>query len=266
MIFFKDTYTLPKILTVESSIEELNKLIRLKLDPFDRRIAEEDIHKFLSVKFFNAVERRDYDIIIKILEQQVVLKTHLLKDGQTILEYLINTSNNDVFLKLFNEYKKHISPYFRNTPSLFIAALNKKNYEIVVLFLKDEILSGYLKKEQLANVFFVAIENEQDELAKYFVEKYNYVLSEEIIEATMIYFIANDKMKEFSKILDFEKITMKFNVENIEKMLAYSVLNKNIKAVSLMMTNNHFMNVINNGDVNMQKSILNLINNTNILL
>lgn len=255
------------ILSIDSVIIELNKAKNSKLDPFDKKIAMEKAHKHLSRFLFDAVARQKYDDIAKILSQPIVIKKELTdKDGRTILEHLIVTANNDVFFGLHKSYSKYIAPYLHNIPELFILALSKKNYKVVEYILRNGDFNGALRKEHIANVLFVAIEGRQEQLTGLVARYYAPLIDVRSIEATMIYFIANSKMPELEMTMQYDNLMQKFTPVNVEKMLAYAVMNRNADALKIMLANPHFARVVERGDPNMQKSILNLLNYNNRLL
>ncbi|MDR3290072.1 MAG: hypothetical protein LBT02_02195 [Rickettsiales bacterium] len=267
-IFSKyDKYMLPTfILSIESAVKEIKKINSLKLEPFVLKTSMERLNKSLSGFLFKAVDKENFEDIKEILSYKFVSKRDLLdENGRNILEHCVLKSKNKVFMTLFNNHNKLIASYLIGLPEILASAVNAKNYELIEFLLKQMEYREMFKKEQLSNIFFVLIEGHQNEIAKYFAKEFEYIFQIEIIEATMIYFIANNKNQEFDNLFQFDDFIKKIDIKSAEKMIAYSVLNKNTEAIKTMIADKHFMNIVNNGDPNMQKSILGLLNNKNLL-
>jgi hypothetical protein len=253
-------YELPEISSIDIAVSEIGRLRGAKVEEFDRKICNEQLHKALSKFLFSAVEKTDCDTIARILSHTTISKRELLdENGYNIIEHLIKYSKNAFFIKLYTEYRDHVNSYFSNVPVLFIATVNNKNYELIKFFLKTSDLSEFLKKQHLANVFFVAIEGGQDDLATYIVENYDSKFDAKEVEATMFYFIANNKNEQFEKIIEYDKFMNKLGDFDVEKLVAYCVLNKNVVALKIIMENQHFMDIISSSDPNMQKTIMNML-------
>jgi hypothetical protein len=256
-------YTLPRFTDFDSTIREL-KILRGHNDyePSCVKDSIETIHKIISKILFKAVLEKEYDIVIKILDYKELSKRSLVdKEGYDLIEFILNNSLNDVFLTLYKKYFDYIKGYFLNIPLFFTIILNKKNFELMEFFLKDDFLKENLKKEHLSNVFFTAVENDKKEFATFILKNFDNVLDIQNIEATLIYFIGNNKLRELEFIFAQNNLIQKLNAESVEKMLGYAVLNKNITILKFMIANPHFAKFIQNGDKNMQKCVLNLMSN-----
>jgi hypothetical protein len=256
-------YILPNIVSVDVAIKELWKLkFESDYDPYDRKTGTEKIHKFLSKFVFSAAEKGDCESIRNILEKKELIskKDILNNEGQNIIEYCLINGKNDLFFKLLKESKECIMSYFSNIPKFFTIVMNNKNYELIDFFIREENFSEQLKKESIVNVFFIAVEGNKGELAEFIAKKFDNLMDVRNIEASMIFFIANDKIEGLEMIFQQQNLIDKFTIENFEKMVAYSVINKNTRAIKVMMENKHFIDLLNSADLNMQKAVLNILN------
>ncbi|MDR0423528.1 MAG: hypothetical protein LBH46_02965 [Rickettsiales bacterium] len=253
-------YNLPRFTSVDSLVNELRELGSGKYEPGDVRSATEVIHKRVSKALFQALNEKDYNEVAKILSYKDLSKKELVNvDGYNVVEYLLYNSVNSAFITLYRKHIEQITYYFTNIPILFTIILGKKNFELISFFLRDDFFRENLKKEHISNAFFIAVEGGQTELVEFIAKDYECMLDIRSIEATMIYFIGNDKVKELEIVFSQENLIAKFSEENVEKMIGYAVLNKNVAIVKFMIMNPYFASFLESGDQNMQKVVLNLV-------
>jgi hypothetical protein len=256
----REEYFQPNISNIDIAFEELRKIKDMNLDPFDKKIAGENIHQALSDFLFQYVASNDIENIIKILGEPIVLKSNLLNaDGYNLVEYLLINSHNFFFMELYTNYKKYIDIYFLNIPALFTVILNKKNYELINFFLKTSSLGDALLKENLSNLLFVAVQGNQKDLVEYIIHNYDFILDARNVEATVIYFLSNGDNEKLEELFLYDELMKKFTVANVEKLMMCSVLYKNMDAIYIMAKNQHIKEMIGRSNPDMQKSISSIL-------
>ena len=239
-----------------------------KRSQFDIRVDIEELHKKLSNILFNAVNTNDLKTINNILTARFVERQKLVNEkGYNIIDYSLFNDKNELFKYLYNNLYDELRSCFINIPALFTIILNRKNFELIEFFLKDENLSEFLKKENITNCLFLAIQGWKKDLCDLIIGNYLGFLDSRNIEASMIYSISNAQIEELNLVFSYPTLISRFSNEGIEKMFALSVMNQNIKALEIMTSNERFMNSIEDADVNMLKSILQMAyNNGSVLI
>lgn len=228
-----------------------------KRNEFDIRVEVEQLYKKLSKILFIAVEVKDLKTISDVITNHFIDKKSLVNEkGYNIIEYSLFNDDNELFKYLYTNFYEHLRPYFVSIPVLFTIILNRKNIEMIEFFLKHDDLANSLKRENVTNCLFVVLQNDRKDLSDLIVGNFDDLLDSRNIEASMIYSISHNQDKELKTLFSYSGLIEKFSSDNVEKMLAFSLLNQNIEALEIMVNNQHFIKAIEKADVNMIKSIL----------
>lgn len=228
----------------------------------DIREESRSIYLKLSKKLFKAADSGDFDTVGKILSSDFISKKELVdENGYNIVEYSLFNEDNKLFKLLFEKFYKPTASYFINIPALFTIILNRKNFELIEYFLRDSDLGEPLKKENITNCLFAVLQADRKDLLDLIVKNFGDFLDVRNIEASMIYSIAHGQENEIKTLLSYPVMVAKFSPENVEKMIAFSIMNKNLKAIEIMVENPHFMDMIEKADENMLKSIVDIAYN-----
>ena len=78
------------------------------------------------------------------------------------------------------------------------------------------------------------------------------------IEASFIYSISHNQIEELRSLLFYDDIILKFSPESIEKMFVFSIMNHNVNALEIMLSNQHIMNYVEKFNKDVIKTILNM--------
>jgi hypothetical protein len=186
------------------------------------------------------------------------------KDGYNIVEYSLINSDNELFKFLYFNCRTEITTYLSYTDKLFIIIMNKKNFVLIDFFIKNNDISCGIDNKSISNLFFIAITENQREIADYVVEKFSDLLDTKNIEATMIYCIGNDYHENFKNIFSYPKLIETFQIRNIEKIVVYALISQNKSALMTMINDNYFLEVIKTNKNVLQK-ITNFVNEPEIL-
>jgi len=258
-IFFRGKkQNLDDISSISNRIFELsNEEPSKRRTVFDIRNEVDKLYQKLSKILFSAVKTNDLNTVSEVITNHFIDKSRLLSDeGYNVIEYSLFTGNNELFKYLFNNFYKELSSCFTKIPTLFTIILNKKNIELLEFFVKNDNLSAHLKKENVTNCLFLALQSEQKSLSDLIVKNFDGLLDARNIEASMIYSIAHNQQDQLRVLFSYPTLINKFTNHNVEKMLALSVLNQNTDALEIMVSNQHFIKIMENADRNMIKSIL----------
>lgn len=240
-------------------LAKLSKKDKKNKDEFDNKIEIEKLYKNLSKILFKSVRNKNYRTIEKIFSNNFLIYSNLVdENGYNIIEYALFNDDNNLFKDLYNIYYDSIYPYLKNIPELFLIAMHRKNWDIIAFFLQNKNLSDYLKKENIADCLFNAIQSNQQNLISFLIDNFNDILDERNIEASMIYSISNNQKKELEMLFSYDTIASKFSPHSIEKLLVLSVINKNIDALEIIISNKYVSNLIETLDLELIKAILSI--------
>lgn len=233
-----------------------NEKPRKNRDELDIKLDLGKSYTKLSENLFKAVNLRDFNTIKKIICNNSLLKKCLVNyKGYNIIEYSLFNDDDELFKCLFENCYSFIISYFDNIPVLFTIILNRKNMDLIEFFLKENLLASSLNKENITNCFFVVLQINRRDLVDYIVKNFIDLLDARNIEASMIYSISHNQKDELSLIFSYPNLIKKFSNSNVEKMVAFSVMNQNIDALELMINNKHFVDIIENLDKDVAKNI-----------
>lgn len=218
-----------------------------KRDAFDIKTEKEELYRILSEKLFDAVEKNDFNSLIKVLSSNYILKSNLVNErGYNIIEYSLFNGDNDLFKKLLLGYYSSVAVYFTNVPLLFSIVLNRKNIDMIEFFLTNKVLSNSLNKENITNCFFNVVREGRSDLSDIIVKQFINMLDTRNIEASMIYFVSNNQNDKLREIFKYTQLIEKFPDSNIQKMLTFSIINRNVDALEIMVSDDYFIRSISN--------------------
>ncbi|MDD2840235.1 MAG: hypothetical protein PHY80_03880 [Rickettsiales bacterium] len=228
-------------------ISSLNKIHQNNQNAFKLKTGIEELHKTVSDILFKAIKKENYNIIKQIITNSDI-RAELVRDenGLNIIQYSVVNSNNELFKALYYNYYEDIRCYFSDIPQLFLLILNRKNYELMKLFLFEKKLYEKLTKENISLLVYSLVQENKDALLDIVLQ--NDYIDEEIdgkcIQSILIYLISNEQNGKFQKICLNEKLFSKCKEEHIRNLIALSIMNKNIKALEIMVDNLNFLNII----------------------
>ncbi len=251
----------PKIDSVEAisrKVFELkNEDVSKTRSKFDIEADIQNLYKKLADILFKAIDNKDLKTINKVLKARFIDRNKLVSnDGYNIIDYSLFTDDNELFKYLYNNLHEELRSCFKDIPVLFTVILNRKNFELIEFFLIHDDLASSLKRENVTNCLFLALQSDRKDLSDLIVNNFNDLLDSRNIEASMIYSIFHNQEKELKVLFSYPNLIEKFSSDNVEKMLAFSVLNQNIEALEIMVDNQHFIRAIEKADPNMMRSIL----------
>ncbi len=210
---------------------------------FERR----QLHFKISEFLFEAVKKRNFAIIDKILKSNVV-RSDMVYDERhlDIVQYSLMENDNKMFKILLNKYYRYIECYFENTASFFILVMNKRNFELMELFLTNEKLYKRLEKENICVCFYLAVQENLDTfiqiiLGNEFLES---KLDGKDIQSVLIYVISHNQYDKVKQILKYNSLISKISDEYIQNIIALILLNKDVKALDIIMDNEEFVRFI----------------------
>lgn len=251
----------PKVDSVEAisrKVFELkNEDVSKTRSKFDIEADIQNLYKKLADILFKAIDNKDLKTINKVLKARFIDRNKLVNnDGYNIIDYSLFTDDNELFKYLYNNLHEELRSCFKDIPVLFTVILNRKNFELIEFFLIHDDLANSLKKENITNCLFFTLQNNRKDLSDLIVNNFDDFLDIRNIEASMIYSISHNQEKELKVLFSYPNLIEKFSSDNVEKMLAFSVLNQNIEALEIMVDNQHFIRAIEKADPNMMRSIL----------
>ncbi len=251
----------PKVDSVEAisrKVFELkNEDVSKTRSKFDIEADIQNLYKKLADILFKAIDNKDLKTINKVLKTRFIDRNKLVNnDGYNIIDYSLFTDDNELFKYLYNNLYEELRSCFKDIPVLFTVILNRKNFELIEFFLIHDDLASSLKRENVTNCLFLALQSDRKDLSDLIVNNFNDLLDSRNIEASMIYSISHNQEKELKVLFSYPNLIEKFSSDNVEKMLAFSVLNQNIEALEIMVDNQHFIGAIEKADPNMMRSIL----------
>lgn len=251
-------------------IKDISSLSKIHLDnqnAFKIKARTETLHKAISDILFKAIKKENYEIIKQIITNDNI-KAELVHDenGLNIVQYSLVNSNNELFKALYFNYYKDINCYFSDASQLFLLTLNRKNYELIKLFLSEEKLYKKLTKENISILIYSLVQENKDMLLNLVLE--NEYMDEEIdgrsIQSILIYLITNNQNDKFQKIFLNEKLFSKCNEDHIRNLVALSIMNKNVKALEIMIDNTKTLSVILHNNQILENVVLFTYVNKNI--
>ena len=256
-----------KLNKIIKDISSLSRIRQNNQNAFKLKTKTEELHKAISEILFKAIKKENYEIIKQIITNNDI-KAELVRDenGLNIVQYSVVNSNNQLFRTLYFKYYKDINCYFSDASQLFLLTLNRKNYELIKLFLSEEKLYKKLTKENISILIYSLVQQNKDMLLNLVLE--NEYMDEEIdgrsIQSILIYLISNEQNSKFQKIFSNEKLFSKCNEDHIRNLVALSIMNKNIKALEIMIDNTKILNIILHNNQILENVVLFTYINKNI--
>ena len=242
MFFLND-----KIDKIIKQIEKLSKTVVDGDEAYKIELKTRKLHLEISEILFSEAQKHNYDTVAKIIRNNFVRADMVFNEKHlNIVQYSLFESDNELFKFLYYKNYKYINSYFNDIPSFFILLMNKRNFELLELFLSEEKLFSQLRKENICICFYLAIQENKDNLLELILS--NKLLIEEIdgkdIQSIIIYAISHNQHEKLFKLFSFENLISKLEKEYIQNILALILLNKDIKSLDIVIDNDAFIKFI----------------------
>ena len=242
MFFLND-----KIDKIIKQIEKLSKAVVDGDEAYKIELKTRKLHLEISEILFSEAQKHNYDTVAKIIRNNFVRADMVFNEKHlNIVQYSLFESDNELFKFLYYKNYKYINSYFNDIPSFFILLMNKRNFELLELFLSEEKLFSQLRKENICICFYLAIQENKDNLLELILS--NKLLIEEIdgkdIQSIIIYAISHNQHEKLLKLFSFENLISKLEKEYIQNILALILLNKDIKSLDIVIDNDAFIKFI----------------------
>ena len=256
-----------KLNKIIHSIEKLHFVKKTPDEEYKIQLKKEILHEKLSEILFKAIKNEKYrtvDIIIRndFLDKKLLVSS----EGYNIVQHSIFNNNVKLFKVLFYKYYEDVKEYFFDIPQLFLNIVNKKNYNLMSIFLKDEKLYSFLTKENISLLLYSLIKDGKDNILETII-KYNYInenIDGRTIQSILVFLVSHGKIKEFVKIVSNEKLFIKCEDEHLINLVALALLNKNLNILEYMVENDKFLNIIFNNEVILKNILVFSQTNKNI--
>ena len=235
---------------VDKIIKQISLINRIQIDNKNSckiKLRKRQLHSAISEILFNAVKKRNYFIIDKILKSNFI-RSDMVYDERhlDIVQYSLIENDNELFKILLNRYYKYIKCYFENVPSFFILIMNRRNFELMEIFLTDERLYKKLEKENICVCFYLAIQENLTILIQIILN--NKLLESKLdgkdIQSVLIYSISHNQYDKVKRILKYDLLISKFSDEYMQNIIALILLNKDIEALGIIMDNDRFVRFV----------------------
>ncbi len=256
-----------KLNKIIKDISLLSKIRPNNKNAFKLKTKTEELHKIISDILFKAVKKGNYDIIKRIITSDSI-RAELVYDenGLNIVQHSIINNNSELFKALFYNYYDDIRCYFLDVPQLFLLILNRKNYELIKIFLHEKKLYEKLAKGNISLLIYSLVQENKDSLIDIVLQ--NEYIDKEIdgkcIQSILIYLISNRQNSKFQKLCSNEKLFSKCDEEHIRNLIALSIMKKNVEALEIMVDNIKFLNIILNDKQILENVVLFTYINKNI--
>ena len=236
-----------KVKVLVRKIRDINKIIQTPYNSDKIEIKTKEYYKTLSDILFKALKNRNYKVMELVIKSNFVAADMVFNSkGLNMVQYSILESDNELFKILYYKYYKYIASYFNSTPSYFIFLLNKKNYDLIKIFLTENVLYNKLEKANISVCFYSAIQNDVDFLIDLILG--NPTLESQLdgkdIQSLLIYSISHEQCDKLKKVFFYDILVDKCSNEHLQNLVALSLINKNIEALSVMMDNEKILNFI----------------------
>lgn len=239
-----------KLHQVDKLTKQIEKLSKVKVDgddAFKIELKNRKLHLTVSEILFSEAKKHHYNVVGRIIRNNYVRADMVFNEKHLdIVQYSLFESDNELFKFLYFKNYKYISSYFNNIPSFFILLMNKRNFELLELFLSEEKLYSELRRENICICFYLAIQENKDSLIRLILS--NSILENELdgkdVQSIIIYSISHKQYDKLEKIFLYETLIEKLSHEYIQNILALILLNKDINSLDIVIDSEVFLKFI----------------------
>ncbi len=232
---------------IAKKIEALSKKKVDEKDSYKIEMENRRLHMMISKILFASAKEHNYNVISRIVRNNYIRADMVFDERHLdIVQYSLLESDNELFKFLYYKQYKYISSYFNNIPSFFVLLMNKKNFELIELFLTEERFFSEIRKESICICFYLAVQEAKRKIIDIILS--NKTLEVEIegkdIQSIIIYSISHKQYDRLAEVFSHEILTNKLSDEYVQNILALILLNKDIDSLDIVIDSEVFLRFI----------------------